>query len=1594
LYLGGVQVARGYWDQAALTAERFIDDPFCDTPGARLYKTGDRCRWRADGAIEFMGRLDTQIKIRGFRIEAGEIESTLRQHAAIQHVVVDAKTLGGEAQLVAYLVADTEIPSAELRAHICETLPEHMAPQAYVYLDALPLTPSGKLDRNALPEPQTPESAATYAAPRNEEEKALVELWQQLLQTEPIGINDNFFELGGHSLKAVQLANRISTAFETKLPVRTIFESPTIAALAERITRASSKDFQQIPRTDRTAPPQISFAQKRLWFLDQLDEQRAAYNIPAVVRLDGELDVEAMHRAIAQVANRHETLRTSFEEDDGHPIPRIALKFDVPFEQFDFQSLSDTDREERIDELIAGETRAPINLKTGPLIRAKVIQAAANEYRLLLTIHHIAADGWSLGVMLRELRAFYTAECERSDADLPEPAIQYRDYAAWQNNLLSSGGLDDQLEYWKAQLDEVPVLAIPTDRPRPSVTTHAGATHHFHIASDSNDAINRLSATLGATPFMTLLAGFQALLSRLTGQTDIAVGSPIAGRTDESLEDLIGLFVNTLVLRTDCSQNPSFRQLTERVRKMTMSAFENQDIPFERLVEVLQPDRHLNHNPLFQVMFVLQNAPMPPLELPGATMTPIYPEGDTAKFDLTVVLRESDDGFDGHIEYNTDLFDAESISNFAERYLRVLNSITSNPDLPLAELPVLSAEERTLVLNTWNQTDAPYPDNTTIHALFERHVRSTPDAEAVTMAGTSLTYEELDRLANNIAHNLSAQGVAHEQLIGIYVDRGIETVALVLGVWKAGAAYIPLDPEYPEDRIAFMVHDSKMETVITSPTYIDQIQSLGVSTVLSSNLSKATETATPTDVSGPSSLAYAIYTSGSTGNPKAALIEHRGACNLAEVLRQTFDVGPEYRWLQFAPFSFDAWVADILLTLCNGATLCIAPADERIGIPLANLLEREHINGALFPPSTLSVLPQRPYPHLRTVVSGGEACPASIVNTWSPGRKYINAYGPTEATVISTMFVCEDNRTTDPPIGPPISNFQGYVLDANGVPVPPGTPGELYVGGVGVARGYLNRPELTAERFHTDAFASIDGARMYKTGDLVRHDKNGNIVFIGRTDHQVKLRGFRIELGDIESRLREHDDVEDAICLIEHAGAPNARIIAYAQIGQTNTTAGDLRNHIATILPAHMIPSVIQTVDTLPRTPNGKIDRKALPKLTESNAESARTHVTARTDLERSIADVWTELLNIKTIGIHDNFFDSGGHSLLAVTLVSRLHDCGVTLSLQQVFEHPTIAEMAVTVESAGSSDATTESIAVIQPKGDASPLFALPPASGILFPYFHLAHLLGTDRPFYGLQDPALEPGVKPLESVEAYAAHYATAIRDVQPAGPYNLIGWSLGGTLAFEIARQFESEGESVAFLGLIDTRIPEPQRLGISSRIRAVFQRITVGVNTAVSVPAHVLNGLYVKVTGALQDTPSTTPSVLARLKRRAAAFTLRVVLRRSEFARLLPREYDHLETALPNVTAVPALLRAHNSIASRYQPGTYKGSVSLYRAEDLVRGEREHSSPAFGWEDVAKSVDVYAVPGNHANMMSDPQIQTLAASIRNTLHQCGFQSSPD
>ena len=1311
LYIGGVGVARGYLNRPDLTAERFIPDPFSGEPEARLYRTGDLARYLPDGNIEFLGRVDYQVKVRGFRVELEEIEAVLSQHPAVRQAVVLAREdEPGEKQLVAYVVPEGEarLDVGVLRGYLKKKLPAYMVPSAYVVLDALPLLPSGKVDRRALPAPEgarlEPETA--YVAPRTPVEEVLAELWARTLGVERVGIHDDFFELGGHSLLATRLVSRLRQTFQVEIPLRDLFETPTVAGLAERVEVALRADIgleappiEPIPR-DRELP--LSFAQQRLWFLDQLAPGNLFYNIPMAVRLTGRLDVEALERSLNEILRRHEVLRTTFRAEGGKPVQVIApeLRLTLPVE--DLSHLPEAEREAEAQRRVQEEAQRPFDLTQGPLLRVRLLKLGEEEHIATVTMHHIISDAWSMEVFLRELAILYEAFSQGRPSPLPDLPIQYADFAHWQREWLQGEVLERQLAYWKEQLKDQPLmLDLPTDRPRPAIQSWPGATKRFALPLELSKKLRALSREEGVTLFMTLLAAFQTLLYRYTGQTDISVGTPIANRNRAEIEGLIGFFVNTLVMRTDLSGDPSFREVLKRVREVTLGAYTHQDLPFEMLVEALQPERDLSHTPLFQVMFVLNNAPEKALELSGLHLSPLDVDRGTATFDLTLSLTERPEGLDGYIEYNTNLFDAATIERLVGHFQTLLEGIVADPGQSISRLPLLTEAERRQMLVEWNSTSAPYPQDQCIHKLFEVQVAERPEATAVSFEGAVLTYAELDRRANQLAHYLQKLGVGPEVLVGIAADRSLEMIVGILGVLKAGGAYLPLDPTYPPERLAYMLEDSNASVLLTQSHLLDRLgvqrkdvkrnpqSAIGnrqFTICLDTDwevIAQEPDTVPQSDVT-PDNLAYVIYTSGSTGRPKGTMLSHRGLINLTEVQRRALGLSPESRVLQFASASFDGSVWEIFMALCNGATLYLGRQETMASaLELAQLLQEEEISHATLPPSMLRVLPTDNLSTLQKIISAGEACTPELVERWSPGRDFFNGYGPTETTVCASLYLCADREPVGPPIGRPIANTELYVLDRNMEPVPVGIPGELHIGGVGLARGYLGRPELTAERFVPNPFSTEPGARLYKTGDLVRYLPDGNIEFLGRIDHQVKVRGFRIELGEIEAVLKQHPAVTDGAVVAREDVPGDKRLVAYViPDHKPGPTVGELRGFLRQTLPEYMVPSAFVFLEALPLSPSGKVDRRALPAPDRTRPTLEREYVAPRTPMEEKLAEICAELLGVEKVGVYDSFFELGGHSLLATQFISRVREAfDVEVPLRALFEHPTVAELAERIE-------------------------------------------------------------------------------------------------------------------------------------------------------------------------------------------------------------------------------------------------------------------------------------------------------------------------
>ncbi|HZG42966.1 MAG TPA: amino acid adenylation domain-containing protein, partial [Longimicrobium sp.] len=1282
---------RGYLGRPGLTAERFVPDPFSVDGGARMYRTGDLGRWRADGTLEFVGRVDAQVKIRGFRIEPGEIEAVLRGHESVTDCsVVAREDVPGDRRLVAYVVGEAEAEA--LRARLRQSLPEYMVPAAFVVLDALPLTPNGKLDRKALPAPEYAAGADRYVAPRTPVEEVLAGSWAEVLRLERVGVQESFFELGGHSLIATRVVSRVRELFGVELPLRALFEGPTVAELAGRVEEMRRAEVPVLPPVvpvERTGALPLSFAQERLWFLDRLEPGSTTYNMPAALRLTGALDEAALERALSEIVRRHEALRTTFAEADGSAVQVIAPfgGFALPVE--DLSGLSESDREAAVTRRAGEEARRAFDLSAGPLFRAALLRLGAEEHVLLLSMHHIVSDGWSMGVFFRELSALYEAYREGGESPLPELPVQYADYAVWQREQLAGEALERQLSYWRERLAGAPeLLELPTDRPRPAVQTYRGASVPMDLSPELLEGLQRLGRSEGATLYMTLLGAFQVLLSKYGVGEDVVVGSPIAGRTRREVEELIGFFVNTLVLRTDVSGNPSFREVLRRVREAALGAYEHQEVPFEKLVAELQPERSLSHSPLFQVMFTLHDAGGGGGALSGLKVGGVGAAREIAKYDLSLTLSVTPQGLRGALNYSTDLFERGTIEGMLGHLARVLEQVAADADMRLSRLVLTGPEERARVVVEWNRTERAYPRGVCVHELFEAQVRERPGAVALAWGEESLTYRELDARANQLANHLVRLGVGPDARVGVLLERSAELIVSILAVLKAGGAYVPLDPGYPAERLRLMLADSSVRVLLSRGDLAGVVEAGDLDVV---HLDQAADALASESAEAPRSgataenLAYIVYTSGSTGKPKGVMVAHRHVVQLV-VETDYVRFRPGDRVAQASNASFDALTFEAWGAFLNGATLVGIPRDVLLSPSALHRMLREERITTLYQTTALLNQLSREQPDvfapLREVLFGGQAVDADsvrrLLKAGGPER-LLHMYGPTETTAWCSWepveHVPEDALTVS--VGRPTGNQRIYLLDAALNPVPVGVRGEAYAGGDGVVRGYLDRPGLTAERFVPDPFASEPGARMYRTGDRLRWKADGRLEFIGRVDEQVKVRGFRIEPGEIEATLTAHAGVHEARVIVREDEPGEQRLVAYV-VGEADADA--LREHLRLSLPEYMVPSAFVGLEGIPLTPNGKLDVKALPAPDLTSAEGQ--YVAPSTPVEEVLAGIWAEVLRLERVGANDSFFEVGGHSLLATRVVSRVRAVfSVELPLRALFEGPTVAEMAVRVE-------------------------------------------------------------------------------------------------------------------------------------------------------------------------------------------------------------------------------------------------------------------------------------------------------------------------
>jgi amino acid adenylation domain-containing protein len=1462
-----------------------------------------------------------------------------------------------------------------------------MVPSAFISLESLPLTPNGKIDRQSLPDPGHARltDAAEFVPPRNPVEEMIATGWAAILGLERVGIHDNFFQLGGHSLLATQVVSRLRDAFGVEIPLRALFESPTVAGLGlqiESMKQAGARDESKpIEFTPRLGPQPLSYSQEALWFLEQLAPGHPTFNVTAALRIGGSLERSALERSVNELVRRHESLRTSFGSAGGSPHQLVAPNLELSVALIDLSELAADVRLAEAKRLAIAESRRPFDLTAGPLVRVSLIRLDAADHALLLTIHHLVTDGWSFGVAAKELIALYQATRLGRPLPLPAPPIRYVDFAHWQREQLRVGAWTGRIESWRRRLGGLPPLELPTDRPRPPIRSARGAQHSVVLSRELSSAVRALSRNEGVTPFMTLLAAFQVLLGRWSGQEDFAVGSPVANRTRPETERVLGYFVNMLVLRANLAGNPSVREFLQRVRAVSLEAFENQEIPLEVLIPTLKPERDASRAPLFQAMFILQNNALPHVGSLDLTLSPLHIDHGTgtSKFDIALGFEESPDGFAGSVEYNTDLFDAATIARFAERYVKLLEGLVADPERRLSELPLLSERERQQAM-AWSHARSRESDRRNhrkqilpagIHRLFEAQVRATPDWSALVSETETLSYAELNARANRLARHLQARGARADARVGLVLESPIDRIVSILGVLKAGAAYIPIEPTLPPVRLEGMLQAASASIVIVESGELGNALRTRASVVDLEADRMAIAAGGAGDLSvevDPENLAYVIFTSGTTGRPKGVMISHGSLCSIATAWEHAYHLNEApFRHLQVAGFGFDVFTGDWVRALVTGGTLVACPRHVALDPrALAELIEREQIECVELVPALAEPLAAhcersgRNLAGLRLLAVGSDSLPAGLYRRLrtlvGPRGRVINSYGLTEASIDSTYFESPlEERREDGlvPIGVPFPETRTYILDGQCELVPPGVVGEVYVGGPGVARGYVKNPVQTSERFLPDPHGE-PGSRMYATGDRGRWREAGVIELLGRRDGQVKVRGFRVELAEVEAAIASIPAVREAAVITQDDGAGGQRLVACVVTDEPRDACVDeLRRALRERLPRPMIPTRFEIVPALPRIASGKVDRQALVESLPDQATTPDGLIRPRNQLENDLVVIWEDLLQVRPIGVSDDFFDLGGHSLLAARLAARVEErFGRSLALSDVLKGSTIERLASQLAQPANSRSGPPLIH-LGARGAGLPLFLAHPIGGGVLCYNALARRFDGARDVFGLESPGLDSEIRPETDLVRMASTYVDGIRSRRPHGPYILGGWSMGAVVAFEMARQLSDGGQEVPLVVLIDPSAPTQRSAASSTDDRESLMAFAADLaRTAGHEPwfsPEELHGL---------DPVTIGDHGWER------------AMEHSEIAR---------ELGAPRLRRLYEVFRANRLALESYEPRPCSGRVLLIRAG---------SGPAVfegqsmgGWRTLALGgVAVHHLVGDHYTIMQEPGVGMLTAII--------------
>ncbi|MGB7604817.1 MAG: amino acid adenylation domain-containing protein [Lutisporaceae bacterium] len=1411
IYIRTPFISSGYYKEPSMTKEVFLLNPFSDNSQDIIYKTGDLGRILPDGNMEVVGRIDHQVKIRGFRIEIGEIENRLLNHKAIKEAAIIAKEDNtGSKYLCAYIVSDIKLTVSELRDYLSEDLPEYMLPSYFILLDKLPLTLNGKVDRKALYNSTLSEFGTSmtvgteYEAPRNNIEEALAAIWKEILGVEKIGINDNFFELGGHSLKAISLGAKIHKVLNVEISLKEIFTNPTIKGISECIKGSKESLYSSIEPAEGKGYYEMSSAQKRIYTLQQLELNSTSYNMPKVFELEGDLDTVQLKEAFSKLIQRHEALRTSFEVVEEGLIQKVHKEIEFEIEEY----LAIEDKE--IEVIIEGFIRA-FDLSKAPLLRVGLIVRTAhpNKHILMLDMHHIISDGTSIGIMVEEFSKTYAGE------ELTPLRIQYKDFSEWQNELFRSDSIKAQEEYWLKQFEgEIPVLNLTTDYQRPAIQSFEGASIQFKIEEELTNKLRQIAKATGSTMYMVLLSTLNILLSKYSGQADIIVGSPIAGRPHADLENIIGMFVNTLAMRNYPSGEKTFEEFLMEVKENALGAYAAQDYQFEELVEKLNIARDFSRNPVFDVMLVLQNMDRGEAAVEGISIKPYKSENRISKFDMIMNAVEIGNNICISIQYCTKLFNKATIERMYKHLENIMQAITENIDTKLSEIEILTEKERQQILIDFNNTKATYPKDKTIHQLFEEQVERTPAAVAAVYDKKSLTYKELDIKANQLARTLRNKGVKADSIVGLMVERSLEMLVGILGILKAGGAYLPIDPEYPSDRIAYMLEDSNANIMLTQTGLVEKVDFNGITVLLDSEEAYHEDGSKLENINKSEDLLYVIYTSGSTGKPKGVLLEHGNICNLINFEYEKTNINFNTRVLQFTSISFDVCYQEIFSTLlCGGGLYLIDNETKKNADKLLKFIDENEIEVVFMATAYFKYIVSQPdyinalSEKIKHIVVAGEQLLVAdklkqyILNT---NVNLHNHYGPSETHVVTTYTISSNNNIEQlPPIGKPISNTKIYIMNKYKKLQPVGVVGELCIAGDCVGRSYLNRPELTADKFIDNPFEP--GTRMYKTGDLTRWLPDGNIEFLGRIDNQVKIRGFRIELGEIENKILQHEAVKEAAVIVRENKENEKYICAYV-VSEKKLDELNLNGHLKESLPLYMIPTYFVKLDKMPLTTNGKLDRRKLP---EPDLNTILNEYEApRNETEEKLVQIWEEVLKIDKIGISDNFFELGGHSIKAMKLIAKIrYIFNVEMALNEVFKFPTIKKIAVYIENARDKGCTLDdNNIVLLNRGQNGNLFFIHAIFGNIEQYIEFCHLLETNINCWGIRPDKLQNYFPVLTTMETLAAKYIEKMKCICPQGPYNIVGWSIGGVIAYEIVRQLEQAGEKVGYFAIVDTQSP--------------------------------------------------------------------------------------------------------------------------------------------------------------------------------------------